>query len=195
VGGEFDNLEQAGTERLVRLVAEKLHQLTLKNGGKARDVPDMLEDAREMVEAIFAAQDVNVQEIRVGVPEDALGRVAASATDLRDIVDAPHVARARAIDGVIEIMVLQRSPVTVKIDANRNHGRPHLHVDLGREFHAGSYAIDSGERLAGRANDYDDAIRDWIRRNKEDLLAIWHGLRSAGADKDTVERLRGSDFD
>jgi hypothetical protein len=34
------------------------------------------------------------------------------------------------------------------MDVNKNHRRPHVHVDYGKEYHTAAYAIDTGERLA-----------------------------------------------
>jgi hypothetical protein len=57
------------------------------------------------------------------------------------------------------------------MDANRNHKRPHIHIDYKEEYHSASYAIDTGERLAGRlGTQYDQLVRRWISGCRPKLL-------------------------
>ena len=70
----------------------------------------------------------------------------------------------------------------LRIDGNKNHGRPHVHVDYGKQYHVASYAIDNGERLAGTLDSkYDRAVIMWIERYRAKLMEAWN-LTQAGKD-------------
>lgn len=74
-------------------------------------------------------------------------------------------------------LVLKFNKLKLKIDACKNHNRPHLHVDYGTNFHAVSIAIDSCEILAGTIpNKYLSKILSWINNNKTILKKIWMAL-------------------
>ena len=45
--------------------------------------------------------------------------------------------------GFMHLMVLALERMKIRMDGNKNHGRPHIHIDYGTERHAASYAIDS----------------------------------------------------
>jgi adenosyl cobinamide kinase/adenosyl cobinamide phosphate guanylyltransferase len=78
------------------------------------------------------------------------------------------------------------------MDANKNHGRPHVHIDYGRSHHAASYAIDNGERLIGESK-YDREISEWIGKHRPKLLEVWN-LMQAGKDAAPVVcELRGKE--
>ena len=56
-----------------------------------------------------------------------------------------------------------------------------IHVDYGKNLHAASFAIDTGERLADGLNrKYDKTVKDWIGRNREKLLEAWKLVQSGG---------------
>jgi hypothetical protein len=91
------------------------------------------------------------------------------------------------------------TPITVKkllnirfkIDGDKNHGRPHIHVDYGKNHHAASFAIDNGERLAGGLNrKYDRPAREWIERNKTKLLEAWKLVMESGNTDKIAAELR-----
>jgi hypothetical protein len=48
--------------------------------------------------------------------------------------------------GTSFLLVTRLQGIRIRMDASKNHKRPHVHVDYGREYHTASYAIDSGER-------------------------------------------------
>ena len=50
---------------------------------------------------------------------------------------------------LIEFLVVELEDIAIKIQmyGDRNHARPHIHIDYGKKRHAASYAIDNGERL------------------------------------------------
>jgi hypothetical protein len=87
------------------------------------------------------------------------------------------------------LKVLQ--PIRLKMDGNKNHKRPHLHIDCGRQYrHTASYAIDTGERIVGESK-YDYEVYEWIDRNRPKLLQVWE-LMQSGKDASPIAcELRG----
>jgi hypothetical protein len=94
----------------------------------------------------------------------------------------------------IELIVRKYENLTIRLDASTNHRRPHLHIDYKKNHHAASYAIDTGERLAGEPTRYDKAIAKWILANQDDLNTTWYDLRQSSANDVIVASLNGSDF-
>jgi hypothetical protein len=89
------------------------------------------------------------------------------------------------------IMVKTLLSIKVRIDGDKTHQRPHVHVDYGENHHAASFAIDNGERLAGKLNQkYDKPAREWIGRNKRNLLKAWHAITSGQKTDKIVAQLR-----
>jgi hypothetical protein len=60
-------------------------------------------------------------------------------------------------------MVKELRPIKIRMDGNKNHKRPHVHVDYGKRFHAASYSIKPAERIVGElAPKYDGLGRGLI---------------------------------
>lgn len=81
------------------------------------------------------------------------------------------------------------------MDPNKNHGRAHFHLNYGRVLHQASYAVDTGERLAGKEARFDRRIKTWTVSNREVLLKIWSELRNGrgqGEAEVLVRHLKGS---
>jgi hypothetical protein len=58
------------------------------------------------------------------------------------------------------------------MDGNKNHKRPHVHIDYGEEYHTASYAIDNGERIAGELHGkYDQEVSAWIVKMQTSAIA------------------------
>src|ERR1039458_4211077 len=84
-------------------------------------------------------------------------------TIMRLQIDKTSITRDRGQP----IMVKTLLSIKVRIDGDKTHQRPHVHVDYGENHHAASFAIDNGERLAGKLNQkYDKPARERIGRNK-----------------------------
>lgn len=97
-------------------------------------------------------------------------------------------------DGVIEALLLREKPLKLKMYKEAGHGRPHFHVDYGREVHSASYAIDTGERLDGNLDrKYDRVVIAWTEKNRETLLAIWNALQEGRFESDIVRQLSALD--
>jgi hypothetical protein len=91
------------------------------------------------------------------------------------------------------LMVKRLLRIRLSIDNRNNYKRPHLHVDYGRNFHAASYAIDTGERLAGGLDGkYDKQTRQWIERNRKKLLKAWKQIQSGHNSDRIVAELKAA---
>jgi hypothetical protein len=113
-------------------------------------------------------------------------------SELGDL-DFAEVERENAASGRITIAVKHLSEICVRMDANKNHKRPHVHVDYSTDFHAASYAIDNGDRLAGELKrQYEKAVQRWIGRNRPPLFVLWHSLQDGKLHKEILVKLRGS---
>lgn len=76
--------------------------------------------------------------------------------------------------------------IRIRMDGSRNHKRPHVHVDYGKEYHTASYAIDNGGRIAGELEGkYDGEVSIWIAKCRPQLLRAWK-LTQAGQNADVV---------
>jgi Domain of unknown function (DUF4160) len=49
----------------------------------------------------------------------------------------------------MEILLVRRKNMSIKIYKEIGHHLPHIHIDYGKQHHVASYAIDSGLRIAG----------------------------------------------
>jgi hypothetical protein len=76
--------------------------------------------------------------------------------------------------------------IRIRMDGSKNHKRPHIHIDYGKEYHTASYAIDNGERIAGELDGkYDQGVGAWIVSSRPQLLRAWK-LTQAGQNADVV---------
>jgi hypothetical protein len=83
-----------------------------------------------------------------------------------------------------EILLKQMQPLQFRMEQDRNHSTPHLHITYGKQQHAASYGINDGQRLAGNLpNRYDKDVKNWIDNNRPALLQIWDGIKSGNQQK------------
>jgi hypothetical protein len=86
----------------------------------------------------------------------------------------------------------QMENIRVRLDA-KSHGRPHLHLDYGRQHRTATYAIDTGERLAGELDSrYDGRVANWIEDCRTLLLRAWNQLQDGQSVDGLVWELRGA---
>ena len=81
----------------------------------------------------------------------------------------------------------KKRKIKVTMQPDLNHERPHVHID----DHGASFAIDTGELLAGEcAPRTQRMMSDWVLSHKEDLLELW-GIIKNGRDYNRVlERIQ-----
>ena len=79
-----------------------------------------------------------------------------------------------------------RQNLKIGMDANKNHGRPHIHVDYGTNYRMATYAIDTGELLAGSLGSQDHRqVCLWIAERRPKLIMLWQAIQ-AGEQSDAL---------
>ena len=95
--------------------------------------------------------------------------------------------------GFMEILLIKRKNMKLKIYQEKGHHLPHIHIDYGNMNHAASYAIASGERLEGSLpKKYDADVFSWLTRNRSIVLEIWTALQAGDPYHNIVAELAGS---
>ena len=90
----------------------------------------------------------------------------------------------KKMPGLLEILVKKIEPIQFRMEQDKNHSTPHVHIKYGKQTHVASYGINNGQRLAGNLpNHYDKDVRSWIQKNRESLLQIWDGIQSGNQQK------------
>lgn len=80
---------------------------------------------------------------------------------------------------LIRFLVMRMEEIEIRMDGDKNHARPHIHIKYRKDGHAASYAIDDGSRLAGKLpKRYDRRIAGWIIENNADLKGLWASTQS-----------------
>ena len=79
---------------------------------------------------------------------------------------------------MIEVLLKELLPLRIRMEQDKNHKMPHIHIDYGKLKHIASYSIQNGKRLAGDLdNKYDKVVKDWITKNQEKLIRIWDAIQ------------------
>jgi hypothetical protein len=69
--------------------------------------------------------------------------------------------------------------VSVRMDGTKNHGRPHLHISVGKQKHTASIAIDNGELLAGELTKTQlREVQAWVSSHERALLNLWEEMQA-----------------
>lgn len=97
---------------------------------------------------------------------------------LNDLISKPGVRK------LTEILLKKDEPLQFRMEQDKNHATPHLHIKYGKQSHAASYGINDGNRLAGDLpNRYDRDVKNWIDNNRPALIQIWDGIQSGNQQK------------
>ena len=84
----------------------------------------------------------------------------------------------RGDHGYIKFLVAVTRTISVRMDGDKRHQRPHVHIGYGREPRAASYAIDDGTRLAGEIDrQYDRVAKKWIEFHRKRLRKLWNTVQ------------------
>lgn len=82
--------------------------------------------------------------------------------------------------------------LNIRMEADKHH-RAHVHIDYGKQRHAASFAVDTGERLVGALpSKYDKEIKAWIMANQEHLMSLWSAMKAGSDHKLVLAQLRGN---
>lgn len=75
-------------------------------------------------------------------------------------------------------------PLTIRMSPDRNHKRPHIHLDRGRQSHVASIALDNLTILNGKLSNKEySLVRQWIVDHRSTLLELW---KSANESADYI---------
>lgn len=96
--------------------------------------------------------------------------------------------------GTIELIVHETRGLRITIDGDRDSHAPHVHIDIGKDKHVGSYTIHDGERVAGEKTKFDGRIKQWISENQELLERVYRAIRANGYDPADVITLLETTF-
>ena len=92
----------------------------------------------------------------------------------------------------MEILLVKRKNMKIKIYQEKGHHLPHIHIDYGKQRHAASYAIETGERIEGwLSKKYDSDVSSWLDRNRDKVLEIWNALQAGTQHEPLVAELAG----
>lgn len=94
----------------------------------------------------------------------------------KDLLTEP---RRSSGNGFIEVVLVKRENMKLKIYEEQGHRLPHIHIDYGKQHHVATYAIETGERIEGSlSKKYDSDVSDWLERNRSKVLEIWRALQA-----------------
>ena len=95
--------------------------------------------------------------------------------------------QAQVLSFLIDIIGDRKKKIKVTMHTDSNHGRPHIHINE----HDASFAVDSGELLAGDCdNKTRILIENWIERHRDDLLQLWDIIKKGEAYQPLVEQIK-----
>ncbi|WP_421636541.1 DUF4160 domain-containing protein [Enterobacter ludwigii] len=94
--------------------------------------------------------------------------------------------------GFMEILLVKRQSMKIKIYQEKGHQLPHIYIDHGKQAHAASYAIQSGDRIEGDLpKKYDSDVSSWLGRNRDKILEIWNALQAGAPYEPLIAELTG----
>lgn len=101
--------------------------------------------------------------------------------------------RIKSASGMLEVLLIKKQNMKIKIYQEQSHHMPHIHIDYGNEHHVASYSIDTGERLDGNLpKKYDKYVVDWIETNREKVTKIWNELQFGNSVDSFVTELQAN---
>lgn len=107
----------------------------------------------------------------------------------KDLLTEP---RRSSRSGFMEILLVKRKNMKIKIYQEKGHHLPHIHIDYGRQQHAASYAIETGERIEGDlSKKYDNDVSNWLEQNRDKVLEIWNSLQAGMPHEPLLAELAG----
>jgi Domain of unknown function (DUF4160) len=92
----------------------------------------------------------------------------------------------------VELTVVRLASLKIKIyPEDGPHKEPHIHIDYGKTPHQASYAIRTGQSLAGNLNrKYEKKIQEWIEGHRDALVEIWTTTKSGNHPEHLIAALR-----
>jgi len=88
--------------------------------------------------------------------------------------------------GDMQFLLLRLQRLALRMEPDQ-HARAHIHIDYGPLRHTASFAVDTGERLAGKLPlKYDKKVASWIDRNRPVLQSAWDDVKAGKAPRATL---------
>lgn len=98
--------------------------------------------------------------------------------------------RSNSRSGMLEVLLIKKQNMKIKIYQEKGHQLPHVHIDYGNNNHVASYAIETGARLDGNlSRKYDKVVIDWLKDNREKVLKAWNELQASNPIDNIVTEL------
>lgn len=95
--------------------------------------------------------------------------------------------QCHVVSFLIDTVSDKKRKIKVTMHPDINHGRPHIHINE----HDASFAVDTGELLAGNCdNSTRRLIENWIFRHRDDLNQLWDIVKRGGNYEPAVEEIR-----
>jgi hypothetical protein len=94
----------------------------------------------------------------------------------------------------IHLMIMDLQSVRIRMEPDRKHHTPHVHIDYGKIYRSASYSVTKATRLAGNlSNKYDRIVIDWIKRHRECLTKLWDEMKKGNNVSGLVGEIRERD--
>jgi|tagenome__1003787_1003787.scaffolds.fasta_scaffold18285734_1 hypothetical protein len=99
--------------------------------------------------------------------------------------------------GWVKLLVARLEGVELRMEGDKKHARPHVHVKYKKDAHIASFAIDDGLRLVGDdlPSYYDPIIGHWIKTNRKNLRKLWNGMQRGQIDKKLLLKFQTTVYD
>ncbi|MDX4058801.1 DUF4160 domain-containing protein [Aliarcobacter skirrowii] len=102
--------------------------------------------------------------------------------------------QSKSRSGMLEVLLIKKQNMKIKIYQEKGHYLPHIHIDYGNNKHVASYAIETGKRLEGNlSKKYDTAVFDWLQDNRENVLKGWNDLQAGNPIDHIVKELQADE--
>ncbi|MET0637830.1 MAG: DUF4160 domain-containing protein [Chitinophagaceae bacterium] len=92
-----------------------------------------------------------------------------------------------------QILIAKKSDLKFRMEPD-HHQRAHIHIQYGKESHKATFAIDTGELLAGDLPAYQQRVATkWISDHSEPLNRLWTTLKQGENHGPIISELQGDD--
>lgn len=101
--------------------------------------------------------------------------------------------QSKSRNGMLEVLLIKKQDMKIKIYQEKGHHLPHIHIDYGNNNHFASYAIETAKRLDGNLpRKYDKVVVDWLDDNREKVLKGWNELQDGNTIEHIVKELNAN---
>lgn len=92
--------------------------------------------------------------------------------------------------GHLEILLTKLENIQIRMEGDKRHNNPHVHINIGKMPHAATYEINTSKRIVGTKPLYENAVRDWLTDHREKLLEVWSLMQDGKDVTSYVEELK-----